>query len=178
MFLQLRNTEKCRFGVVVCHVLSRDELQALAEPRYTSISVPRRVSSRKLASIYVGKKNRSRPVRMQPITHGDSPLRQGGNGQKAQAMVPIMPRTVVKEAGWSRSQCVAESGFPITINDKINVVPRSKLHDPTKEERYVFKRCVSRLPPANAASDGSKPFRIPFCYPPPLHNDNRIADRI
>jgi hypothetical protein len=80
-----------------------------------------------------------------------------------------MPRTVVKEAGWGGSQRFTEYGFPMMIEDKTDVRPCSELHDLAEKERCVFKRCVSRPPPANAPSDGSQPFTISFCCPHALH---------
>jgi len=85
-------------------------------------------------------------------------------------MVPIMPRTIVKEAGWGGSQRFTEYGFTMMIEDKTDVRPCSELHDLAEKERCVFKRCVRRPPPANAPSDGSQPFRISFCCPHALHN--------
>jgi hypothetical protein len=82
-----------------------------------------------------------------------------------------MPRTVIKEAGWGRSQRFPERGLPMMIKDKADVHPRSEHHDLTEKDRRVFKRCASRPPPANAPSDGSQPFRIVFCCQHALHND-------
>jgi hypothetical protein len=49
------------------------------------------------------------------------------------------------------------------IDGKTDIIPRSEHHDLTDKERSVFKRFVSGSPPANAASDGSQPFRAFFC---------------
>jgi hypothetical protein len=93
-------------------------------------------------------------------------------------MMPIMPRTVIKEAGWSGLQRVAECSFPISVNYETNVVPYSELHDLTKKARRVFERCVSRLPPTNAPSNGSQSFRITLCPLPALHSVNTITNRL
>ena len=77
--------------------------------------------------------------------------------------MPVVPRTVVKEPGWGSSQGVAERGFPIMIENETNVIPDSEHHDPAEKNRGVGQRCVSRLPPANAPSDGYQPCKM-FLY--------------
>ena len=88
-----------------------------------------------------------------------------------------MPRTVVKEAGWSRAQCFAECGFTMMIEDNTNVIPRCEHHDLAEKEWCVPKRFVGGSPPANAPSNGSQPFRTFFCYPLALHNCLDPIDR-
>ena len=54
-----------------------------------------------------------------------------------QAVVPIMPRTVVKETGRGGLQRFAESGFPMVIEDKTDVRPRPEHHNPAEKKRGV-----------------------------------------
>ena len=63
----------------------------------------------------------------------------GGNGEKMQPVVPIMPRTVVKEAGRGGSQRFAEYVLTMMIEDKTDVRPRSEHHDLADKERCVFE---------------------------------------
>jgi hypothetical protein len=87
-----------------------------------------------------------------------------------QPVVPIMPGTVVKEAGRGGSQRFTEYSFTMMIEDKTDVRPRSEHHDLADKERCVIKCCVSGLPPANPPSDGGQPFRTFFCCQRTLHN--------
>jgi hypothetical protein len=59
-----------------------------------------------------------------------------------QTVVPIMPGTVVKEAGRGGLQRFAENGFTMMIEDKTDVRPRSEHHDLAHKERCVFESCV------------------------------------
>jgi hypothetical protein len=49
------------------------------------------------------------------------------------------------------------------IENETNVIPDSEHHDPAEKNRGVGQRCVSRLPPANAPSDGYQPCKM-FLY--------------
>lgn len=69
---------------------------------------------------------------------GDDALRLGWNREKLQPVVPVVPRTVIKEVVWSRFQRLAECSFPITMNYETNVVPRSELHDLAKKAWCVL----------------------------------------
>jgi len=91
--------------------------------------------------------------------------------------MPIMPRPIVKEARWSGSQRFAECSFAIMTEGKTGIVPRAKNHDLTEKALCVFQRCLRRLPPANAPSDGSELVGIPFRCHQAFHNYNRIANR-
>lgn len=88
-----------------------------------------------------------------------------------------MPRTVVKEAGWGGYQCFPECSFAMTMEDKAYVFPRPEHHDLAEKTRCIFKRCLSRLPPANAASDGCRPLRMSFSCRCILHNYASIASQ-
>lgn len=91
--------------------------------------------------------------------------------------MPIMPRTVVKEAGWGGYQCFPECSFAMTMEDKAYVFPRAEHHDLAEKTRCIFKRCLSRLPPANAPSDGSEPVSISFSCQRALHDYGSLANR-
>lgn len=111
-------------------------------------------------------------------SRGDSALGQGWNGQNVQPVVPIVPRTVVEKAGRGGLQCIAECVFPVMIEDKTDVVPRYEHHDLAKKAWCVFQRRVSGLPPANAPSDESQPFRMFLCRPHDLSDPaTRLANR-
>ena len=96
---------------------------------------------------------------------GNSASGQGRNGQKVQPVMPIMPRAIVKEAGRGELQRLAECVLAVFIENETNVVPRSEHHDLAEKARRVLQCCVRRLPPANAPSDRSQPFRMFFRRP-------------